>query len=88
MLGIPEGELAKTTNSEKTTNNISLLKIAQRFSVTPYGGISIIYINPTPIAELTADTSAELKPKAGDSIGLTNLGKVSTRIKSGFGMFE
>ena len=49
---------------------------------------SIIYINPTPIAELAADTAAELKPKAGDSIGLTNLGKVPTGIKSGSGMFE
>ena len=49
---------------------------------------SIIVLNPTPIAELAADTAAELKPKAADSIGLTNLGKVSTRIKSGFGMFE
>jgi len=37
---------------------------------------------------LAADTAAELKPKAGDSIGLTNLDKVSTRINSGFGMFE
>jgi len=34
---------AKTTNSEKTTNKISLLKIAQRFSVTPYGGIFQLY---------------------------------------------
>ena len=49
---------------------------------------SIVYLNPTPIAELAADTAAELKTKAGDSIGLTNLGKVPTGITPGFGMFE
>ena len=49
---------------------------------------SIVYLNPTPIAELAADTAAELKPKAGASIRLTNLGKVPTGITPGFGMFE
>jgi hypothetical protein len=37
---------------------------------------------------LAADTAAELKTKAGASIGLTNLGKVPTGITPGIGMFE
>jgi hypothetical protein len=86
LLGIPEGELKQQTARRRRTklakNCAALLRHALRRH------FSIVYLNPTPIAELAADTAAELKPKAGASIGLTNLGKVSTGIRPGFGMFE
>jgi hypothetical protein len=71
------------------TNKISLLKNEQRFSVTPYGGIFELYLNPTPIIESNVVTAAaELTPTTGTNVGLSTGDKMSTGIRPGFGMFE
>ena len=65
-----------------------LLKIVQNFPVTPYGGIFEQYLNPTPIAELSVETAAELTPTTGPNVGLPTGDKISTGIRPGFGMFD
>ena len=67
----------------------------QHVPVTPYGGIFGLYLNPTPIAELSVETAAELTPTTGSKtpttgykIGLSTGDKISTGIRPGFGMFE
>ena len=69
-------------------NKIRLLKIEQRFSVTPYGGIFELNLNPTPIIESNVETSAELIPTTGSNVGLPTGDKMSAGISPGFGMFE
>jgi hypothetical protein len=70
------------------TNKIRLLKIEQRFSVTPYGGIFELYLNPTPIIQSNVETAAELTPTTGSNVGLPIGDKMSTGIRPGLGIFE
>ncbi len=60
----------------------------QHFTITPYGGIFGLYLNPTPITELSVETAAELTPTSGTNVGLSTGDKMSTGIRPGFGMFE
>ena len=63
-------------------------KIKRRFSVTPYGGIFELNLNPTPIIESNVESAAELTPTTGSNVGLPTGDKMSAGISPGFGMFE
>ena len=69
-------------------NKIRLLKIEQRFSATPYGGIFELNLNPTPIIDSNIEISAELTSTTGSNVGLPTGDKMSAGISPGFGMFE
>jgi hypothetical protein len=62
--------------------------MVQHFPITPYGGIFQLYLNSTPIAELSVETAAELTPTTGSNIWLPTGDKMPPRIKSWFGILK